>query len=203
MSYNWYWKCNECIPTDEAFLNAIWNGDVTNIKNLEEAFPYYHLETLSNRQYEGRRCKNCNQWHTISTCSCKKYEPFEIPKCQIHKSIGKELFFLEKNGNAVVFIKRAFCKKEKPPYLESDQVYDPYFYIGKRYEKNDFKGSIILSAVYFNGKNGKSYGNYSPYFYSNPKFYFDELDVLIEWLQNNLQLNYYRLEGGRFVGSSI
>lgn len=172
MSWGWYWKCNNCLPQKDfikKYLAGITPEELEKNNLIDNADPYYHLEILSNRKIQSHRCKICDRWHINrkdnpwNEKQCSSNIPFEIPICK-HCGATKQLFFKETFSDSLVFVKSAFCWPDGPPYISQTEVFDPYFFIGFRYE-GDAIGQKILSAVYFNGKNAKNYGRYSPYFY--------------------------------------
>jgi len=192
MSWGWYWKCKKCSSTED-FLKELWksNDIKTRAKSLvksilEEAVPYNDVEIFSNRPLQNRRCKNCNRWHVEKDpvwkkSGCTVHIPFEERKCQ-NCGYKKELLFIDKES--VIFIEKVFCYPQKhPPSIDEGGIYNPFFYYGLRYEKNDHNGGEIISAVYFMGKNGNNYGRYSPYFYFDKSF-IEEFGV---WLKILIQ----------------
>ena len=72
--------------------------------------------------------------------------------------------FKEKSGNYVVVYKSA-CFQIPQYFSENGEVFDPYFYRGKRYTNEGIEDEPIVSSVYFSGKGAKCYGSYGPYFY--------------------------------------
>jgi len=194
MSWGWFWKCSQCLPTRE-FLETLKGCPNERLLKrhavddlrlpLEEADPFVHLELYSNREAKRRRCGNCNAWHHKDGAQkCKGYLPFEVQSCSSH-SERKELLFME-TRSAIVFIREAFCHSEGPPYICGQEYYDPYFFAGIRYEREkngEFSTSTVVSSVRFQkslDKKGRlmpRYG-YSPYFYFREK----ELDEFRCWL---------------------
>lgn len=191
MSWGWYRKCEKCFPTKE-LLEELKGKDsikkhAENLKDkgLKAVEPYFYLEIFSNRPEKYRRCSNCERWHVQNDPvylkkSCNEFKPYEIPKCERCNS-KEEILFIDKFS--IVFIEKAFTRPENSPCFWPGGVFTPYFYVGKRYEQNENKDfeeeEIIISTVYFNGKNGKNYGGYGAYFSCEEDF----IDKFVKWLQ--------------------
>jgi hypothetical protein len=165
MSYYWFWKCDVCkkeIPVE----------------------PYYALEIFSNRPIENRRCEHCDQWHIeidIKNKCSQGFKPREIPVCHECKDPNNKMILLFKEKEQTVIIHKSFCY-EVPPYFfpNSNGVYDPYFYIGKRFKKDGSLEGTAISAMYFFSKNGKKPGTYSPYWFVDKENKQKDMDKLLK-----------------------
>lgn len=187
MAWSWYWHCKECFPIQK-LLNVRNNYDdlrkigYQSFKNeLQEASPYHHLELMSNRPKENRRCENCGLWHIENKGSekryCNNYNTLSIPKC--NKNHDKSLFFIEKD--AILLINSTYCQ-ETPEYIGDNGIYHLYFYHAYRYERYDETPQIVISTIYFTGKNGNNYGKYSPYLFLDKEMNYP-FDKIYKWMK--------------------